>query len=120
KIKKFAIDHESKVAEETCPTCLQKISSSLLDPKSTGSRSPMSIEDNIEYLKQQRSAIDSLISQTTNAIEAKEISVEKKRDKISDLRTEIKDLKKEIIQDDRIPSESDLRKLVRMENDLQS
>ena len=120
KIKSFAVEHESKVAEETCPTCLQKISSSLLDPKATGFRRPMSINDNIEYLKQQRSAIKSLIAQSENAIEAKKLSLKKKNERINNLRTEIKDLKREIIRDDRIPSEAELRKLVRMENDLKS
>ncbi|MEL7833552.1 AAA family ATPase [Fodinibius sp. N2] len=118
KIQKYASDLNSTVAKETCPTCLQKISSSLLDPQATETRSPMSIKDNIEYLKQQRSAIKVLISQSENALQAKEVSVKNKKDKINGLRTEIRNLKSEILQDGRIPSEAELRKLIELKNDL--
>jgi hypothetical protein len=78
----------------------------------------MSIKDNIEYLKEQRSAIKILISQSRNALEAKEVSIQNKTDKIDELRAEIRNLKSEILQDERIPSEAELRKLIKLKNDL--
>lgn len=119
KIQKYASGLESKVAEDTCPTCLQRISQSLLDPSTTQERRPMTLNDNIEYLKQQRTAIKTLISQTKNTIEVKSISVNNKKKLLSDVRVEIKDLKSQLIEDDRIPSKSELRQILKLENTLE-
>lgn len=116
KLNKLGSDMEMDLNKNICPTCHQNIKDILL-PQDI-EQTPMSIEENIEFLKEQKRMVEFHINITEKQLKRKKNKMKKLKAKMKDLRKDIRDRKQELTEDERIPSISDIKKKVELRNKI--
>jgi hypothetical protein len=111
-----AIEHLHVTSGE-CPTCRQSIADVLLDQRQQ--ETVMTIDENIEYIKNQIQTFERLQARMTGGIKAKQRKLDAVENKIGDIRGEIRTLKRTLIADGRIPSLAALRERLVLEEESQ-
>lgn len=117
KIQKYANEIDNSAAFETCPSCGQGMKNTLLPP--SVDEEPMSIEDNITYLKEQRASAIILRDQTLANSELQISLINSIETELKGMRQKVRDMKMELRQDIRIPKISQIRELAIRESRLQ-
>ncbi|MGH2664833.1 AAA family ATPase [Flavobacterium sp.] len=102
KVKKLGSDFNLKTSIETCPTCNQDISDSLLPLEVE--QVPMRLEDNIDFIDAQIKMVTVYIEGQEKTISEKDKKLDLYRAKLSEARASVRQIKKELISDERLPS----------------
>jgi hypothetical protein len=113
KVNEFGADFELKVAIGECGTCLNPIDNTLAPPANLSM--PMSIDENIKYLDNQKTMIESLINGLEKNIQREQASLTKVARKLTDKKEELLSYKKDIKSLSAI-TESDIRLKIHLEN----
>jgi len=111
-----ATDH-LHVASGECPTCHQNIADVLLDQREQ--ETVMTIDENIEYIRNQIQTFERLEQRMVGGISAKQRKLDAIENKIGDIRGEVRVLKRTLIADGRIPSLAALRERIVLEEESQ-
>lgn len=102
------------VLHGSCPTCHQRITDSLLSNEFE--TIPMTIDENIEFLEEQKKAVAIVLANSEKVISAKETRFVAVRNKLDELRFKIRNTRKNLISDDRLPSLSVINEKIRLTN----
>jgi hypothetical protein len=105
------------VSAGECPTCRQSIADILLDQRQP--ETVMTIDENIEYIRNQIQTFERLSARMAGSVKAKQRKLESIEHKISNVRGEVRALKRTLIEDGRIPSLAALRERVVLEEESQ-
>jgi len=116
KVKKFGAILESALAAGNCPTCHQVIKDALL-PLDIGAI-PMSIEDNVKYLKGQKKIFQSYIESCFKTIVDLNNRLKRNRTFQEEKREQIKAIRFQLTADPRMPSVIDLREKIKLEDEI--
>lgn len=116
KVKKFGATLESSLVAGNCPTCHQEIKDALL-PLDINAI-PMSIEDNVKYLKGQKKIFQSYIESCFKTVDDLNNSLKQNRKLQEETREQIKAIRLQLIADPRLPSVIDLRERIKKEDDI--
>lgn len=116
KVQKYAREIDISLNAKLCPSCGQEMKDTLMPPSID--EEPMSIEDNIEFLKQQQISALFLREQSTNNVKIFSAKIREMEDGISQKRRKIRDMKMELRQDIRIPKISQIRELANKQDSL--
>jgi len=111
-----AIEH-LHISTGECPTCHQSITDVLLDQREQDTI--MTIDENIEYIKNQIQTFERLQARMAGGVAAKQRKLNAIERKIADIRGEIRTLKRTLIADGRIPSLAALRERIVLEEESQ-
>lgn len=113
KLRKLGSVRSLSVAESLCPTCHQEVSVALVRSQSTAQQ-PMSVDESISFLEEQRRVFLYMRAEATTSVAARELLLASLTDRARAARAEVRSLKKNLVADSRLPSLADLEKRVRL------
>lgn len=116
KVKKFGALLESDLAAGSCPTCHQEIRDALLPIDINAI--PMSIEDNVKYLKGQKKIFQSYIESCFKNVADLNNSLKRNRKLQDETREWIRTIRLQLTADPRSPSIIALREQIKQEDDI--
>ena len=116
KVKKFGAKLESALVAGNCPTCHQEIKDALL-PLDINAI-PMSIEDNVKYLKGQKKIFKSYIESCFKTVADLNNHLKRNRTLQEETRDRIKSIRLQLTADPRMPSVIDLRAQIKLEDEI--
>ncbi len=93
---------ESTIDHGACPVCHQPIADSLV-PLAVG-QSVMSLDENIEFLGEQRRTFAGVLAQCERVVDARQLQVRAAREEIGRLRDQVRHLRQTLVADGRMPS----------------
>lgn len=111
-LKKYGADKDISLVQGMCPTCQQEIKDTLLEQAAP----PLSIERNIEFLKQQNQAAEILLESSEKALKVKGPIYEARKTEVEDIRKKIRYLKSDLVSSVRTPRVSAVRELIEKES----
>ncbi len=118
KLKRMGGTVNLDVAHDRCPTCHQSMPQSL-----TFSIGPsaelMGIEENINYLKEQKKLFEALEHDAVGKVRQAEAQLAGVQTQVSETRRRIRALKRSLTSDDRLPSEATIARRLFLETRLQ-
>ena len=117
RLQSYGATEHLHVAAGECPTCHQNISDILLDQRQV--EVVMTIDENIEYIRNQIQTFERLQARMTGSLKAKQRKLESIQNKIADVRGEVRALKRTLIADGRLPSLAALRERIVLEEESQ-
>lgn len=117
KIAKLGGDINSQVAVSICPTCHQHIEDSLLPHGVL--EVPMSIEENIQYLESKKKMVEKYIDVQRKKCDETQERIDALRSHVANIRSQIRLLKKDLVEDDRLPSISDIESRLNLEKKIE-
>ena len=106
KIRNLGGEIQSEIAVSICPTCHQHIEDSLL-PHNV-QEIPMSIDENIQYLESKKKMIEKYIEGQSKKCNEYNRNLDILKQELANIRAQIRSLKKDLIEDNRLPSISDI------------
>lgn len=106
KIRNLGGEIQSEIAVSICPTCHQHIEDSLL-PHNV-QEIPMSIDENIQYLESKKKMIEKYIEGQSKKCNEYNRNLDILKHELANIRAQIRSLKKDLIEDNRLPSISDI------------
>ena len=106
KITNLGGEIQSEIAVSICPTCHQHIEDSLL-PHNV-QEIPMSIDENIQYLESKKKMIEKYIEGQSKKCNEYNRNLDILKQELANIRAQIRSLKKDLIEDNRLPSISDI------------
>ena len=113
KLKTFGSNAGWSLIEHTCPTCQQHIADTLLSQVST--ENPMSVEDNITFIKKQIETFEHLKENATALIARKKSELASFHTEMDALRAQIRALRQTLLSPTSTPSLEGVRKRVELE-----
>jgi hypothetical protein len=108
-----------KVSAERCPTCHQQISEVLLPLIDASDANPMSVDQNIEYLDEQRKVFTFMLAQASASIDARERQLAAERAQAAERRAAVRAFKRALVSDARLPSLAAVEEQVRVANRIE-
>lgn len=102
KLKNFGSVAELAITSGECPTCHQLMVDSLLPHETL--EDPMSIDENIAFIKRQKATFTQMRINTVRVLDAKEKQLMSMRTETDEVRARIRALKQTLISDGRTPS----------------
>ena len=114
-LKKYGADKATSLVQGICPTCHQEVMDTLLEQTAP----PLSIEKNIEFLKQQKQAATILLVSSKKSLKTKGPVYEARKSEVEDIRKKIRDLKRDLVSGAATPQISSVRELIEKENKLE-
>jgi hypothetical protein len=118
KLKTFGSNAGWSLIEHTCPTCQQHIADTLLSQVST--ENPMSVEDNITFIKKQIETFNHLKENSGEIIARKKSELASFQSEIDGLRAQIRALRQTLLSPTSSPSIEGVRKRVELEGVIKS
>jgi len=116
KISKFGAEIDSDTLNGVCPTCHQQIKDALL-PVDIAAL-PMSIDDNIVYLKNQKKISEAYLSSCETNISTIRQKLESNRKRQKELRGDVANIRLQLVRDPRLPSEVHIRDKIKLEDEI--
>lgn len=110
KIQDYGMQLNIHVAEQSCPTCHQEVKDFLLQQDLE--QVPMSIEQNIDFLEEQKKMVLAYIAGQKHAVVHKQELLNSLRQEIGELRRYVRTMRRELISDERFPSEIEIERKV--------
>jgi hypothetical protein len=107
---------QSVVDHGACPVCHQQIADSLV-PLAEG-QAVMSLDENIEFLGEQRRTFTGVYGQSQRVVEARQLQVRSVKEEISQLRDKVRHLRQTLISDGRGPSVAAVYERVELESHI--
>ncbi|MFK4313124.1 MULTISPECIES: hypothetical protein [unclassified Bacillus (in: firmicutes)] len=117
RLKTLGSEMDLNLAKDICPTCYQEIKDSLLPQQIE--QIPMNIDDNIQFLQSQKNMMQLSINANEENLLKKQDLMQYYRTEINELRKNIRILKREMISDERLPSEAEIQKAIKLENEIE-
>ena len=105
------------INEHTCPTCHQSIEDTLIPIAEN--QKVMSIEDNIDFLQEQRRTFTAALRNAQAIVEAREKQIQKLREILVSKRAKIRTLRETLVSDGRLPSKEAIRERVELEEKVE-
>jgi hypothetical protein len=105
------------LATGECPTCRQTITDALLDQREQ--ETIMTIDENIEYIKNQIHTFESLQARMSGGVKAKQRKLGSIENRLTEIRGDIRTLKRTLIADGRIPSLAAIRERILLEEEIE-
>jgi hypothetical protein len=116
KLKSFGSVAEWSINEHSCPTCHQKLTDALLPQHSVGHA--MTIEDNVEFIRNQIKSFESLQENSEKLIAKLESELAVMRMGIDTIRAKIRALKQSLVSPNSAPSIENVRLRLEVEGRL--
>nr|WP_321226249.1 hypothetical protein [uncultured Psychroserpens sp.] len=116
KVKDFASQENLTLPTDNCPTCNQSIKDTLLPQEID--QDYMRLDENIEHLKAQKEMYITFISGQEDSLINMKIKLERLEDYVKKNRSVLKSINRELVSDDRIPSQFEIERRIRLENQL--
>jgi hypothetical protein len=113
KLKTFGSNAGWSLIEHTCPTCQQNIADTLLSQVAT--ENPMSVEDNITFIKKQIETFEHLKENSATLIARKKSELSSFHTEMDALRAQIRALRQTLLSPTSTPSIEGVRKRVELE-----
>jgi hypothetical protein len=113
KLKKYGADVNSQFALDHCPTCSQRVNDTLFENLEI--QSPMSLSDNIDFLKGQLDAAKLIKTANENSLESFQSVFNGRSARVSKIREKIRNIKDELIRGNKVPDIERVRDLVKLE-----
>ncbi|QXP58813.1 hypothetical protein [Olleya sp. HaHaR_3_96] len=114
---KYLTEKDPSINElDSCPTCHQKFSSSIINKDLSIELN--TIKGNLSYLQNQKKLLDSSITGLVKVLSEKDIINSTFIKEISDLELSIRQIKNELVDPDLMPSRSEIQKDIRLENEI--
>lgn len=114
RLQKFGAQQQLGTANGQCPTCHQDIADTLLEQTAP----PMSIENNIAFLKEQKNATQTMAENARRAFTVFEREYRNQNDKIAHLRAKIRDLRSDLIGADQQMNTAQVREIIQLEETI--
>jgi hypothetical protein len=118
KLKTFGSVARWSINDHSCPTCHQQLTDTLL-PQNSVDRA-MTIEDNIEFIRNQVKSFQMLKENTLEVVEKKESELVVMRNEIDSIRAKIRAIKQSLISPDSMPSIEKVRARLEVEGRLKT
>lgn len=115
RLQEYGASYDIATFQSQCPTCHQEIIDVLLEQTAP----PMSIDDNIVYLKQQKNAVEILLKNSKDKITSLKNEYDLKNNAMLQIRKYIRDLKNDLINSEKLPSIAKTRTIVENESLLE-
>lgn len=116
KVKDFAKEENLTLVNDNCPTCSQSIKDTLLPQEIE--QDYMRLDENIEHLKAQKEMYVIFISGQEDNLVKLNTKLERLNDFIKTNRIILKSINRDLVADDRIPSQFEIERKIRIENQL--
>ena len=116
KVKNFAGDENLSLTYENCPTCNQTVKDTLLPQEIN--QDYMRLDENIEHLKAQKQMYSTFIAGQEDHLINLRKRLERLKASIRDNRSTLKSLNRELVSDDRIPSQFEIERKIRLESQI--
>jgi hypothetical protein len=97
----------------SCPTCHQQMSEALLPPDLGHQDNPMSVEQNIAYLDEQRKLFAFMTMQVSSAMDARTRQLAAERERLNESRAKVRSLRRALTSDARVPDSTAIEGRVR-------
>lgn len=107
---------EVKTSEGTCPTCRQPLRDTLLPQ--VGSASPMSLEDNISYIKDEYDTFVKMRAHILTALDARATVLNELRRRETELQQRIREYRRTLVAPAGTTSEARIGEQLRLEHEL--
>ncbi|RNA68794.1 hypothetical protein [Alteribacter keqinensis] len=117
KLKKFGSKMNFSINNNICPTCHQGIKDSLLSQELE--QTPMNVEDNIKFLENQKKMINLSIVQSELMIEKMKAQASYLEKSLFEKQNIIRFLKKEMIANEDLPSEYQIKRKLVIQNKIE-
>jgi hypothetical protein len=114
-LKKYGADKATSLVQGICPTCHQEVMDTLLEQTAP----PLSIEKNIEFLKQQKQAAKILLESSKKSLKIKGPVYEARKLEVEETRKRIRNLKRDLVSGAATPQISTVRELIEKESLLE-
>ncbi|WP_299667208.1 hypothetical protein [uncultured Polaribacter sp.] len=116
KVNDFASQENLTLPTDNCPTCSQSIKDTLLPQEID--QDYMRLDENIEHLKAQKEMYTTFISGQEDSLINLKTKLERLEDYVKKNRSILKSINRELVSDDRIPSQFEIERRIRLENQL--
>lgn len=116
KVKDFAGKENLVLPTDNCPTCNQSIKDTLLPQEIE--QDYMRLDENIEHLKAQKEMYTTFISGQEDSLINLKTKLERLEEYVKRNRSILKSINRELVSDDRIPSQFEIERRIRLENQL--
>lgn len=116
KVTDFASRENLTLPTDNCPTCNQSIKDTLLPQEID--QDYMRLDENIEHLKAQKEMYTTFISGQEDSLIKLNTRLERLIDFVKRNRSILKSINRELIADDRIPSQFEIERRIRLESQL--
>ena len=116
KVKDFASQENLTLPTDNCPTCNQSIKDTLLPQEID--QDYMRLDENIEHLKAQKEMYTTFISGQEDSLINLKTKLERLEESVKKNRSTLKSINRELVSDDRIPSQFEIERRIRLENQL--
>jgi hypothetical protein len=118
KLRSFGSIATLSISEHSCPTCHQHLTDTLLTQNSADQA--MTIDDNIEFIRNQIRSFDLLKESSSQLIEKKESELATMRTGLDNVRAKIRAIKQSLISPDSTPSIEKVRQRLELEGRLKA
>lgn len=118
RLQRLGSTSANEISSHNCPTCAQPINDSLL-PQGTDLR-PLGVDENIEYLKNQRAVIVSMLNESEAVRRRKSNRVHVLQDQAAEIRSTIRNVKSTLVSSAKAPSEAAIAEKLRKQRLLTS
>ena len=116
RLRGFGSQIELGVTENTCPTCRQEISDSLVLQEST--RQPMTAEENIAFLQAQIELFRAMEIESTRLVNLKQREVSALANESNAQRERIRSIRQTLVADGRLPSAEAIEERIRISQEI--
>lgn len=113
-------EEEFSLNQDKCPTCHTALNDSLLSYVQNKNVKVLGLDDNIKYLEKQLDTFNSILKSELKNNKNKEMKLESAKLILNDTRELIRDIKSSLIDEQSIPSRSDIKKELIIENEIYS
>jgi predicted nucleic acid-binding Zn-ribbon protein len=118
RLQKLGSPAEPETANDTCPTCHQELSDSLLDLSKKAA--PMSVEQNVNFYEEQRQLFTAVLVNGESSIRSNEVQLQSHRTEVEKLRDRIRALRETLNARSDTPSVEALTERIRLESRVQA
>ncbi|HEM7131156.1 TPA: hypothetical protein U2I51_000579 [Providencia rettgeri] len=119
RLESIGSEEEFNLSTTECPTCKTEIEDSLLPNFQHGNIKVLGLDDNIKYLEKQKDSFESLLKLERKNTQNKEINLGQANHQITQSRAIIREIKSSLIDEKSLPSRSDIKKELIIENEIE-
>ncbi|AHG92111.1 hypothetical protein J421_4644 (plasmid) [Gemmatirosa kalamazoonensis] len=115
RLKKLGSTRALAITSDRCPTCHQSVELALLPEVRAAEASPMTLEDNVRYLEDQRDMFQLVLAQTQDSLSAKLRQSTAGGEELARARATVRDLRAALVAHPLTTSKESVAEIVRLE-----
>lgn len=119
RLESLGSEEEFSLTQDKCPTCHSTLSDSLLSYVQNKNIKILGLDDNIKYLEKQRDTFESILKSELKNTKNKEAKLDSAKETLNNTRSLIRNIKSSLIDEQSIPSRSDIKKELIIENEIE-